>query len=130
MMLVKTKIAESTITGAGLVCFADEFIPAGTKIWAFAHLFDKCFTEEELQMAYPIEREFIEKYSYKHDGDYFLCVDNGRFINHSDSPNTWESKESQVTYSLTDIRPGEEILSDYRSFGCTDQDLAFNFTLK
>lgn len=129
-MKVRTKITISSIPGAGLGCFAEEFIPAGTMIWEFSHGFDKCFTEKELQMVSRIEREFLEKYSYKHGGDYFLCVDNGRFINHSDSPNTWESKESQATYSLTDIRPGEEILSDYRNFGCTTEDLEFNFTLK
>jgi uncharacterized protein len=130
MMLVRTKISESDIEGAGLGCFAEEFIPAGTCIWRFSPDFDKCFTEKDLQKVSPVEREFLEKYSYRHGGNYFLCVDNGRFFNHSNSPNTWESKEGQATYALIDISPGEEILSDYRNFGCTDDDLVFNFTLK
>ncbi len=39
MLLVKTKIGQSNISGIGV--FADEFIPKGTVIWRYQEGFDQ-----------------------------------------------------------------------------------------
>lgn len=126
MMLVPTYLALSKIPGAGTGCFSQDFIPRGTKIWEFNSLIDRIFSKEEVETFSPMEKEFVYKYSYMFAGKLFLCVDNARFFNHSKTPNTWESKDSQATYSLVDIYPGEEIVSDYFNFGVTEEDHAFN----
>jgi SET domain-containing protein len=126
MMLVPTNLSISEITGAGIGCFSQNFIPAGTKIWEFNSQIDRVFSQEEVEEFPLIERIFVYKYSYMLGGRLFLCVDNGRFFNHSESPNTWESKDSQATYALRDIQPGEEIVSNYLNFGVTEEDHKFN----
>jgi SET domain-containing protein len=126
MMLVPTYLSLSPIPHAGIGCFAQDFISAGTKIWEYTPILDRTFTQEAVEPLSLLERQFIYKYSYMLNGVLFLCVDNGRFINHSETPNTWEGKESQATYALVDIRPGEEIVSNYANFGITKEDHEFN----
>jgi len=121
MLKVKTKLGISAIAGIGL--FADEFIPAGTIIWEYTAGMDKTFPD--IYHEDPLERAFLEVYCYRYDGMYILCIDNGRFINHSDDPNT-DDKNGRVTMARRDIQPGEEITSDYRDFGKTPEDLEFN----
>jgi hypothetical protein len=41
-------------------------------------------------------------------------VDNGRFINHSDEPNTRDTRDH--TFAMIDLLPGSEITSDYHAF--------------
>lgn len=125
-MIVKTYLKESTIPGAGLGCFAAEFIPKDTMIWIFNPGLDRDLSEYQLGCFSKVEQEFVKTYTYKHNGYYYLCVDNGRFINHSDTPNTYESKKMQATYALVDIQEGEEILSNYAEFGITQEDLKHN----
>jgi SET domain-containing protein len=126
MMLVKTYIKESTIPEAGLGCFAAEFIPKDTLIWIFNPSLDRDLSEHQLGGFSSLEKDFIKTYAYKHNGYYYLCIDNGRFINHADNPNTYESKQMQATYALKDIAEGEEILSNYAEFGITQDDLRYN----
>ena len=126
MLLVKTKLEKSQIPNAGLGCFAVEFIPKGTKIWEFNSDFDRVYTKNEIKGLSLIELEYLDKYSYRNNNLYYLCVDNGRFINHSIEPNTVEDNKIQATYASRDIQPGEEILSDYRTFGVNSGDLLYN----
>ncbi len=127
MLLVKTQLKISEIPNAGLGCFAAEFIPQGTKIWEFNPLIDRVFSEKDFPNLSLLELEYLSKYSYKNNGLYYLCADNGRFINHSIFPNTYEDTNIQATYAFRDIKEGEEILSDYRSFGVTSEDLLHNY---
>lgn len=126
MLLVKTKLEKSQIPNAGLGCFAVELIPKGTKIWEFNPDFDRVYTTKEIKGLSLLELEYLDKYSYKNNGLYYLCVDNGRFINHSEDPNTVEDTKVQATYASKDIHPGEEVLSDYRTFGVNHVDLLHN----
>lgn len=126
MLKIKTYLAPSTISGAGLGCFAAENISAGTIIWTLNPLLDRIYTEENLVLLSEHERKFIETYAYRNNGLYYLCVDNGRFINHSDKPNTFDPNNEYATYAAKDIKIGDEILSDYRTFGITSDDLRFN----
>jgi hypothetical protein len=52
-------------------------------------------------------------------GKYVLCFDDGRFFNHSDSPNVIDGltpDTAQSSIAVRDIFPGEELTCDYRTF--------------
>ncbi len=62
-------------------------------------------------------KEFLNIYGYvpiEQPDVYLICVDNARFINHADKPNTDDT--TGKTIASRDIAAGEEILSDYTSF--------------
>lgn len=120
MLLVKTKIKESSIHGIGL--FADEFIPKGTIVWKFTPGFDLTFTREQI-LAFPeILQIYFSKYSWKSslNNHYCFSSDNGKYFNHSDTPNTIsehrDGEPEEVNIALKDIRPGEELTDNYSSF--------------
>jgi SET domain-containing protein len=121
MLLVKTYIGKSRIHGVGL--FADQFIPEGTVIWEFTPGIDVELSS--LKLDNEIKEDFLNTYCYKNKGKYILCVDNARFINHSNNPNTDDSK-GPCTIARKDIYPNEEIVSDYSEFGADEEDNKFN----
>ena len=126
MLLVKTHLKESNIPKAGIGCFASEFIPKGKMMWLFNPEIDRRITQEKLNTFTEMEQDFLRMYCYMHKGDYYLCADNGRFFNHSETQNTYESADEQATFALVDISLGDEILSDYSNFGDTPKDRIFN----
>jgi SET domain-containing protein len=126
MLTVKTSLKISSIPGAGIGLFSEEFIPKGKKIWEFNPDLDLKFTENEYSQFNGLNADFLYKYTYKCNGEYILCVDNGRFINHSDNANTDDSSSYFQTIAKKDIQIGEEITSNYNEFGRTVEDLEFN----
>ena len=119
MLLVKTRIGLSDISGLGL--FADEFIKKDTVIWKFTNGVDVRLSDEQLAAVgkeHPLRD--LEKYMYrsKVSAQHILCSDDARFINHSSKPNTIETQEDIEGYTIAsaDIQPGEEITSDYSGF--------------
>ncbi|MBU2109570.1 SET domain-containing protein [Patescibacteria group bacterium] len=120
MLVVKTKLGLSKLNGIGL--FADQDITKGTTVWKNnPELSFIKFSQEEWKRR---ERELSEEcfkqiknygYKYKKDGNYYLDIDNTRFINHSRNPNLVED-ESKNDIAIKDIKKGEEILMDYTSF--------------
>ncbi|MCP5432366.1 MAG: SET domain-containing protein-lysine N-methyltransferase [Alphaproteobacteria bacterium] len=119
MMLVPTYVAKSGIEGVGI--FAAAPIAKGAPIWQFDAEFDRVLPKAALD-AYPDHvRDFITRYSYRHHDDESLIVlemDNGRFMNHSEAPNT-DFTPQTVAYALRDIAPGEEITCNYCEFDPT-----------
>ena len=120
MMCVKSKVLPSSIEGLGL--FADEFIPKGTVVWRFTLGFDEKFTAEQV-VAFPeLIRDHLTRYAYlsKKTNLYILAVDNGKYANHSKTPNTNSSysddEEEVVTRAIVDIQKGEELTDDYDLF--------------
>jgi hypothetical protein len=92
-------------------------VPAGTLIWRLDPGFEVILHELPDD---PVQRSFVEVYGYMPlDGPprWVICIDDGRFINHADLPNTQD--DSETTVALHDLPPGTEITSDYRSF-CRD----------
>ena len=122
---VRTTLAPSPIAGIGL--FAAEDIPAGTITWAWDPALDRTHTEAELQRLDPAVRAFLDRYAYWEPSlnAYALCVDNARFMNHSDDPNTGGTYDGfppgGADVALRDIKAGEEMTCDYRAF---DRDAA------
>jgi SET domain-containing protein len=119
MLLVKTRLDRSQISGIGL--YADEFITKGTVIWRFTPGLDLKFNREQLEeFKSRLNVARLEDFIYrsKISGDFILCADDARFINHSFSPNTIDTMEDTegLTIASRDIFPGEEIVSDYQAF--------------
>jgi len=117
MLLVKTKLNLSPIHGIGL--FADQFIAAGATTWRFEPNFDIEKTAEEIAAMPEHIRLWFKHYAYLdwHVNAFILCVDDARFINHSDDPNVqtdYSAHAYGTDFALRDIQPGEEITIDYR----------------
>ncbi len=119
MLLVKTRLAPSTIHGIGL--FADEFIPKGTEVWKFVPGFDLALSVDEVESLPEMAKAWIEQYGYLDLNlrRWIVCIDDARFFNHSQDPNTEEGAPDDpfgVDVASRDIKAGEEITCDYRLF--------------
>lgn len=116
MLLVRTKLSNSSIHGIGI--FADEDIPAGTQIWVHDDRFDRAIPESLRDEVPELTAEFIDIYCYpsqKYPGHYILETDNGRFMNHDENPNT-DFNTPGKGFAKRLIKKGEEIICDYREF--------------
>lgn len=100
----------------GLGVFATKLIPKGTIVWALDDL--DIFLDEEYIESLDINRkEYIYKYAYMNDeGEYVLCWDHARYINHSFHPNC-VATAYEFELAAKDILPGEQITCDYATLG-------------
>lgn len=116
MMLIPTTLAPSAIHGTGL--FATAPIARGTTIWQFLPGLDVELDAALLHHANPAIASYLQRYSYPHYADPARIVldgDNGRFMNHSDQPNTDFTDPLRGT-ALTDIPAGTELTCNYAEF--------------
>ena len=115
MLLVKTYLNKSKIQGIGL--FADEFISKGTIVWKFVSGFDFALKKKDLNKLPEIAKSWVLRYGYYHEneGGYVICVDDARFFNHSENPNTDDTTKIG-TIAKKDIKKGEEITCNYLDF--------------
>ncbi len=96
--------------GYGVV--ATEFIPAGTITWALDDL-DREFTPSKLMKMNPLYQNILDTYCYRNNkGNYVLCWDYGRYVNHSFKSNCI-STAYDFEIAIRDIQPGEELTDDY-----------------
>jgi hypothetical protein len=96
--------------GYGLV--ATSFIPKGTITWVLDKL-DRFFTRDQITKMDPLYQEVLDKYTYRNaEGNYILCWDNARFVNHSSNSNCITTAY-EFEIAVRDIQPGEEITDDY-----------------
>lgn len=119
MLLVKTKLAPSPIHGIGV--FAEEFIPAGTEVWKFVPDFDREITQEQAKQLPEHVQLWMEHYAYLdiYLKRWIICVDDARFVNHSENPNMkpdYVRDQYGPDIACRDIQIGEEITDDYRHF--------------
>jgi uncharacterized protein len=116
LLLVKTHIAASEIQGVGV--FAGEPIRAGAVIWRTDPAFDMLIPMATYRSAQPQLKQLLERYAYPspdRPGLLVYEIDNGRFMNHSATPNTDFSNFGFGT-AITDIAADEELTCDYRQF--------------
>ena len=115
MLLVKTYLDKSKIEGLGL--FATELIPKGTLVWKFVHGFDFTIDKEHLNKFPEIAKSWVSRYGYynKTEGGYVICIDDARFFNHSENPNT-DNTNDVGTIATRDIPKDEEITCNYSEF--------------
>lgn len=116
MMLIPTYVAPSRIEGVGV--FAAEPIPAGALIWQLAPGLDRLIRKDEISKLPPLFQGFVERYGYPSPNDPDVLIvelDNGRFMNHSERPNT-RFDDPDAGYTLRGIEAGEEITCNYAEF--------------
>ncbi|WP_036382429.1 SET domain-containing protein [Muricauda sp. MAR_2010_75] len=100
----------SSEIGYGVV--ATKFIPAGTITWVLDRL-DREFTPLELQQMDPNYQNILDTYTFRNNkGNYILCWDNGRYVNHSFNSNCLTTAYD-FELAIRDIQPGEQLTDDY-----------------
>lgn len=98
--------------GYGVI--ATRLIPRGTITWVRDDL-DQAFCIEQVKSMAPIYRDIIAKYCFVDArGDFVLCWDLARYINHSCEP-TCRSAGYDFEVAVRDIHPEEELTDDYGS---------------
>jgi SET domain-containing protein len=116
MLLIPNYVGPSAIEGVGI--FAAAPISKGTAIWTLDERFDHVLSGSEIAALGAEQRQFVDRYGYPHTLKPDLTIlelDNGRFMNHSDTPNT-DFTEPSVGWAIRDIAEGEEITCNYAEF--------------
>lgn len=100
----------------GVGVFATKLIPKGTIVWIKDDL-DIIFDEDFIDSLDDNRKDFIYKYAYEdNDGEYVLCWDHARFVNHSFNPNCVDTAYD-FELAVRDIHPGEQLTADYGALG-------------
>lgn len=98
------------VVGHGVV--ATQFIPAGTITWVLDEL-DRQFTPRQFQKMNELYQHILETYSFRNNhGNFVLCWDHGRFVNHSFKSNCL-STAYDFEIAVRDIEAGEQLTDDY-----------------
>jgi len=96
--------------GYGVV--ATKFIPKGTVTWVIDKL-DRTYTPEQVHAMGPLYQQVLDTYTYRNpEGNYILCWDNARFVNHSSNSNCITTAY-EFEIAVRDIYPGEQLTDDY-----------------
>ena len=96
--------------GYGLV--AKKMIPKGTITWVLDRL-DRSFSPMEVDEMDTVCKDIIGTYTFRNNqGNYILCWDNGRFVNHSFNSNCLTTAYD-YEIAIRDIQEGEEVTDDY-----------------
>jgi uncharacterized protein len=96
----------------GYGVFATKRIPKGTITWVRCS-FDKTMSPREVAALDPFYAPIIDKYAFVDGrGDYVLCWDHARYMNHSCAPSCL-SPGLELDIAVRDIEVGEELTCDY-----------------
>ena len=120
MMMVRCYLGPSEIEGLGV--FTTQPIKKGGLVWLYDERFDVSYYRDDIERAPKHFREFLERYTYEHPENpdcVVLDCDEGRFMNHSTTPNT-DFRGMSEGFALVDIPAGTEITCNYAEF---DDDL-------
>ncbi len=117
MLTVSSYVAPSAIDGLGV--FAGEYIRTGdVSCGASIRSSTSSSRARRSRDTRRICRTFISRYSYPHleiPGFVIVDCDNGRFMNHSLTPNT-DFRIFDKGYALVDIAQGDELTCNYHEF--------------
>lgn len=127
MLNAKTTVRQSEIAGVGL--FAEQDIKKGEIVWQYTPETCAIFTEtqmrELLKSFHKTENAIVHYYlTYcyyvKEINSLIYCLDNGRYVNHSDHPNMEGALDIpnswQYSFALRDIKKGEELTENYNVY--------------
>jgi SET domain-containing protein len=115
MMIVKTKLDKSSISGIGL--FANQDIIKGDLIWKMTSISVFKITPDKYKALSQIEKDFITDKDYywlDEHGNYLIPIDDSRFVNHSNNPNIIETDEN-FCFASRNIKQNEELTIDYKT---------------
>ncbi|MEW6595563.1 MAG: SET domain-containing protein [Thermodesulfobacteriota bacterium] len=122
MLKIHTYLDRSATHGIGI--FAAEDIPEGTLVWEYNPRVDLTYSPEEWQSlkatVAPASFTALERYSYKENDCFHLCIDNAQFMNHSDSNYNVVNTAHNTMLARCDIRRGEELLCNYFQYSDAD----------
>lgn len=108
--------------GYGVV--ATSFIPAGTITWVLDRL-DQEFTPSQVMEMDDHHQSILDTYAYRNSlGNFILCWDNGRFVNHSFNSNCFTTPYD-FEIAVRDIQPGEQLTDDYGYLNLSEPFEAF-----
>lgn len=109
--------------GYGVV--AKKFIPKGTITWVQDEL-DQAFSPRQVEKMHPGTRGLVDKYSFRnHEGDFILCWDLAKYVNHSFKSNCLSSAYN-FEVAVRDIAVGEQLTDDYGYLNITEPFKAQN----
>jgi hypothetical protein len=99
--------------GMGVV--ATRLIRKGTITWVRDGM-DQTSSRTALREMHELFRPALHKYTYvMRTGDYVLCWDHGRFMNHSCDPNCI-APGFDFEIAVRDIQTGQELTGDYATY--------------
>lgn len=102
----------------GYGVFATRPIPRGTVTWVLCRL-DRTMTLAEIDELPPAYQPLLERYAYVDShGDYVLCWDLARNVNHACEPNML-GVGHDFEVAIRDIAPGDQITCDYGGLNLT-----------
>lgn len=97
----------------GLGVVATHPIPAGTVVWTRCAL-DQTLPATRVRGLRGLYRRATQHYCFvDRRGDYVLCWDNARFVNHSCEPNCISPGGFELDLAVRDIAPGEQLTNHY-----------------
>jgi uncharacterized protein len=103
----------------GFGVFATRLIPRGAITWVQDEL-DRVLTPEKVRQFGPKYAAILSKYCYVNRwGDYVLCWDLARYMNHSCTPSCL-SPGYNFELAVRDIAPGEELTDDYATLNLSE----------
>jgi hypothetical protein len=114
MMIVQNFVAASPIHGVGLYCGED--LEAGRVVYVFDPAVDIRMDRQQIQAKGPMFARFMRIFAYEDldHGHLYISVDNSKFMNHSENPNTlWDREKG---WTCRPIAKGEELTCDYYTF--------------
>ena len=114
-MLIKTVLKPSPISGLGL--FSVDDIAKDTCVWEWHHGFDMVIPKRYFDSSPESVKTFLLKYAVLVGDMIYLCADDARFVNHSNTPNICISdpvgEPEIMNAAMRDILAGEELTIDY-----------------
>ena len=120
MLKVKTYVSESKIHGKGL--FSKQFIPKGTIVWKFDPDSDIVITKDDWDYIIKKFKKLIifmniEQYSWKDEDNIYICIDDCKYMNHSETNNLSAPIKNTLLVANRNIEIGEELTENYYEFG-------------
>lgn len=105
--------------------FATQHIPAGTITWVRDPL-DRELTSLEVANLAAVCKPALETYTYRNQhGNYVLCWDIARYMNHSFKPNCMATTYG-FEVAVSNIKPGEQLTNDYGTLNIVEPFRAFD----
>lgn len=128
MLLVKAEARRSPIHGLGL--FAVEPIKQGTPVARWTEGHDMRMTPAEWAALPPRVQDWLYVHWWtREDGNWYGTCDDGRFTNHSKTPNMLWDDDTKTSIAARDIAVGEELTEDYGDFDAAFGEYASQLVL-
>jgi len=96
----------------GYGVFATRTIPKGTVVWTLCELDRRLSPAQRATFSTPC-RDLIDRYAYVDaSGDFILCWDHGRYVNHSCEP-AMLGVGAEIEMAVRDLSVGDELTCEY-----------------